>query len=47
VAIASLAAAVLDFRLGLGAWDLLAATLAATAAAVALRRLERAWRAPT
>ena len=47
VAVASLAAAVLDLSLGLGAWDLLAATLAATAAAVALRRLERAWRAPT
>jgi VanZ family protein len=47
VAAGSLAAAVLDWRLGLRAWDLLAATVAATAAAVALRRLERAWRAPT
>jgi VanZ family protein len=47
VAVASLAAAVLDWGLGLGAWDLLLATLGATAAAVALRRLERAWRAPT
>jgi VanZ like family len=47
VAVASLAVAVLDWSLGLGAWDLLAATLGATAAAVALRRLERAWRAPT
>jgi VanZ family protein len=47
VAVASLGAAVLDWSLGLGAWDLLAATGAATAAAVALRRMERAWRAPT
>jgi hypothetical protein len=47
VAVASLVAAVLDWSLGLRAWDLVAATLGATAAAVALRRLERAWRAPT
>jgi VanZ family protein len=47
VAVGSLAAAVLDWSLGLGAWDLLAATVGATAAAMALRRLERAWRAPT
>jgi VanZ family protein len=47
VAVGSLAAVVLDWRLGLGAWDLVAATVGATGAAVALRRLERAWRAPT
>jgi VanZ family protein len=47
VALASLAAAALDWSLGLRAWDLLAATLGATALVVALGRLERAWRAPT
>jgi hypothetical protein len=47
VAVASLAAAVLDWGLGLGAWDLLVAALGTTAAAVALRRLWRAWRTPT
>ncbi len=47
VAATSLAAALLDWSLGLAAWDLLAATLAAAATAVAVRRLERAWRGPS
>lgn len=47
VAIASVAAAVVDWSLGLAAWDLVGAAVLATAAAVVLHRLERAWRPST
>jgi VanZ family protein len=47
VGVGSLAAALIDWSLGLAAWDLLAAAALAGAGALALRRLERAWRDPT
>jgi VanZ family protein len=44
VAIASVAAVILEWSLGLAAWDLAGAAVLATATAAGLRRLERAWR---
>jgi VanZ family protein len=46
VAIASVAAAIVDWSLGLAAWDLVGAAVLATAAAVGFHHLERAWRPP-
>lgn len=45
VAVGSGAAAVVDWSLGLPAWDLWGAAALAGASGVGLRRLERAWRA--
>jgi len=47
IAAASVAAALLDWSLGLAAWDLLATAALASAGVLGLRRLERAWRGPT
>jgi VanZ family protein len=47
IAAGSLAAALVDWSLGLAAWDLVAAAVLALAGVLGLRRLERAWRGPT